>query len=67
VIYHRVIKKKVVILVYSVKSYCVLKISENKKEMKFQNIITKKKNIQVAKKVCDVYEHDAALVHVAQS
>jgi len=60
-----------VILVYLVKSYCVLKMSENKKEIifdTFQNFITKKKNAtQAAKKVCDVYEHDAVSVHVAQS
>jgi len=35
VTYHRVIKKKkVVMLVYSVKSYCVLKMSENKEEIR---------------------------------
>jgi len=32
--YHRVIKKKVVILVYSVKSYYILKMSENKEEIR---------------------------------
>jgi len=33
--YHRVIKNKVVILVYLVKSYCVLKMSENKEEIRY--------------------------------
>jgi len=31
--YHRVIKKIVVIFVYSIKSYCVLKMSKNKEEI----------------------------------
>jgi len=36
VTYHRVVKKKeIVILVYSVKSYCVLKMSENKEEIRY--------------------------------
>jgi len=33
--YYRATKKKVVILVYSVKSYCVLKMSENKEEIRY--------------------------------
>jgi len=59
-----------VIFVYSVKSYCVLKISENKEEIRYilKFYYKKRKNaIQAAKKICDVYGHDAASVHKAGS
>jgi len=58
VTYHRAIKKKVVILVYSVKSYCVLKRNENKEEIKYilKFYYKKEKNAtQAANKICDVY------------
>jgi len=68
--YHRAIKKKVVILVYLVKNYCVLKMSENKEEIRYiLKFYYKKGNnaTQAAKKNCDVYGHDAVSVRVAQS
>jgi len=64
--YYRIIKKKVVILVYSVKNYYVLKMSENKEKIQYVLEFYKKKNAtQAAKKICDVYGHDA--IRVAQS
>jgi len=60
VTYRRVIKKKVVILVYSVKSYCVLKMSENKEEIWYilKFYYKKGKNAtQAAKKICDIYRY----------
>jgi len=71
VTYHRVIKKKkVVILVNSVKSYCVLKMIENKEEIRYilKFYYKKGKNTTLAaKKICDVYGHDAISVRGAQS
>jgi len=64
------LKKKVVILVYSIKSYCVLKMNKNKKKNWYISKFYHKKGkngIQVAKKICDVYGHDAVSVCVAQS
>jgi len=68
--WHRVIKKKVVILIYSVKSYCVLKMSKNKEEIwHILKFYYKKKKIatQTTKKICNVYGHDAISVRVVQS
>jgi len=58
-----------VILVYSVKSYCVLKMSENKKEISYilKFYYKKGKVTQAAKKIDDVYGYDAISVRVAQS
>jgi len=59
-----------VILVYSVKSYCVLKMNENKEEIRYilKFYYKKGKNvIQATKKICDVYGHNAILIRVAQS
>jgi len=56
-----------VILIYSVKSYCVLKMSKNKEKIRYilKFYYKKGKNAtQAAKKLCDVYGHDA--VRVAQ-
>jgi len=55
-----------VILVYSVKSYCILKMSKNKEEfwyiLKFY--YKKGKNAtQAATKICDVYGHDQYVWH----
>jgi len=57
-----------VILVYSVKSYCVLKMSENKEEIRYilKFYYKKGKNAtQAAKRICDVYGHDVVSVCVA--
>jgi len=54
-----------VIFVYSVKSYCVLKMSENKKEIRYILKFYYKKGMnatQAAKKICDVYGHDVVRV-----
>jgi len=58
-----------VILVYSVKSYCVLKMNENKEEIRYilKFYYKKGKNARLLKKICDVYGHDAVSVRVAQS
>jgi len=51
-------------LVYSVKSYCVLKMSENKEEIQYILKFYYKKEktaTQAAKKICDVYGHDASV------
>jgi len=56
-----------VIFVYSVKSYCVLKMSENKKEIWYILKFYYKKEkdaTQATKKVCDVYGHDAVSICV---
>jgi len=56
-----------VILVYSVKNYCILKIND-KGEIRyilFQKRKECERVLKVAKKVCDVYGYDA--VRVAQS
>jgi len=53
-----------VILVYSVKSYCVLKVSENKEEIRY--ILLQKRKNQIAKKICNIYGYNAVSVHVAQ-
>jgi len=49
---------------------CILKMNENKEEIRYilKFYYKKGKNvIQVAKKICVVYGHDAVSVHVAQS
>jgi len=52
-----------VILVYSVKSYCVLKIKRN--SIHFEILLQKGKNAtKVAKKIYDVYGYDAVSVRV---
>lgn len=58
------------IFIYSVKSYYVLEMSENKEEIRYilKFYYKKGKNAtQAAKKICDVYGHDALSVRVAQS
>jgi len=58
-----------VILIYSVKSCCVLKMSENKEEIRYilKFYYKKEKNATQATKICNVYEHDAISVRVAIS
>jgi len=55
-----------VILVYSVKSYCVLKMNKNKEKIRYilKFYYKKEKNAIQTKKMYNVYEHDA--VRVAQ-
>jgi len=58
------------ILVYSVKSYCILKMSENKEENRIHLKILlqkKRKNATQAKKICDIYRHNTVSVRVVQS
>jgi len=51
-----------------IQSSYVLKMSENKEEIQYILKYKKEKNtIQLAKKICDVYKHDAVSVRVAQS
>lgn len=53
------------IFVYPVKSYCVLKLSENKEEIRYILKFyykTGKNATQAAKIICDVYGHDAVSV-----
>jgi len=55
------------ILVYSVKSYYILKMSENKEEIRYilKFYYKKGKNAtQAAKKICDVYGYDAVSIRV---
>jgi len=58
-----------VILVYLVKNYCVLKISENKEIRYILKFYYKKEKnaTQVAKKICNVYGHDTVSARVTQS
>jgi len=59
------------ILVYFVKSYCILKMRNNKEEILYISKIYYKKiknASQVAKKkICDVYGHDQYVWHKAGS
>jgi len=57
-----------VILVYSVKSYCALKISEKKEEIHFEIFITKKERmLRLLKKFVMLFGHDVVSVRVAQN
>jgi len=70
VTYHIVIKEKIMILAYSVKNYCVLKMTKNKEEIRYTLKFHYKKGknaTQTVKKICDVYGHDAVSVRIAQA
>jgi len=59
-----------VILIYLVKNYCALKMSESKEESRYISkfYYKKGKNVtQTTKKICDIYGHNAVSLGVAQS